>query len=214
MSTTTQAQRNALNDPSLWLLFASNAATIFFALKEGWNLSSIMWVYWFQSIVIGFFNFIRILQLNEFSLDLSGAERPMIDSFPPVRRVIKIFLAFFFAIHYGGFHLGYFMFLLSGIFLRESESVVMPFDPLYILFAAIGFFISHLFSYLYNKPRDTKQQNIGQLMGYPYIRIFPMHLTIIVGTFSGGALLLFLLLKTAADCLMHIQHHYIKQGEG
>jgi hypothetical protein len=59
--------RNLLNDPSLLFLLTSNVITIFLAIKENWNLSTIMLVYWFQSVIIGFFNFIRILQLEEFS---------------------------------------------------------------------------------------------------------------------------------------------------
>ena len=48
-------------------------------------------------------------------------------------------------------------------------------------------------------------------MFFPYLRILPMHLTIIVGGAIGsagtGALLFFLVLKTIADVIMHRIEH-------
>jgi hypothetical protein len=101
MSVNNLPQRNLFSDPSLWLLLFSNLVTIFFATKEGWNLSTIMWVYWFQSITIGLFNFIRILQLKEFSTEgfkINGQPAQ------PTQGTKK-FTAFFFLFHYGFFTL-------------------------------------------------------------------------------------------------------------
>ena len=80
-------------------------------------------------------------------------------------------------------------------------------DWKYILFAALIFFLNHCFSYIYNKPRDTELQNISKLMFYPYLRIIPMHLTIIIGVFTSGGLLIFLILKMMADGIMHVFEH-------
>ncbi len=71
--------------------------------------------------------------------------------------------------------------------------------------------MNHLFSFRFNRRRDqTKKPNIGAVMFWPYARILPIHLTIILGTgvMDGShALILFLGLKTAADLVMHaIQH--------
>jgi len=53
--------------------------------------------------------------------------------------------------------------------------------------------------------------NIGTMMFFPYLRIIPMHLTIIFGSDyakgSSGALILFLVLKTIADLIMHMIEH-------
>src|SRR3990167_815468 len=107
-----QSKRNLLTDPSLWLLLFSNLVTIFFATKEGWNLSTIMWMYWFQSITIGFFNFVRILQLQEFTTEgFSINGQPA----QPTRGT-KIFTAFFFLFHYGFFHVAYFALLITGTY--------------------------------------------------------------------------------------------------
>ena len=205
-----QPQRNLFGDLSLWFLLLSNLATVFFATKENWNLSTIMWIYWFQSITIGFFNFIRILQLKEFSTE--GFE---INGQPaqPTQGT-KIFTAFFFLFHYGFFHFVYMMFLLTGTFTKTYGNASNFIELKYIFLASLLFFINHLFSYFYNRPKDTKKQNIGSLMLYPYARIIPMHLTIIFGSAFGGALPFFLVLKTFADGIMHIvEHNVLRKGE-
>lgn len=60
--------------------------------------------------------------------------------------------------------------------------------------------------------RDRKiKPNIGTVMFFPYLRIIPMHMTILVGSIftggSAGALILFLGLKTATDLIMHMIEH-------
>jgi len=203
-------KRNLLADSSLWLLLFSNFITIFFATKEGWNLSTIMWVYWFQSITIGFFNFVRILQLKEFStegLRING------QSVEPTQST-KIRTAFFFLVHYGLFHFGYMAFLLSGNFAISYGQNFGILELKSIFLTAIIFFVNHLFSYFYNKPKDSRNQNIGNLMFYPYLRIIPMHLTIILGSYYVNALPIFLVLKTFSDAAMHIVEHWvIRKGE-
>jgi len=205
-----QSQRNLFGDPSLWFLLLSNLATVFFATKENWNLSTIMWVYWFQSITIGVFNFIRILQLKEFSTEgfkINGQPAQ------PTQGT-KIFTAFFFLFHYGFFHFVYMIFLLTGTFTKAYGNTPNFIELKYIFLTALLFFINHLFSYFYNRPKDTKKQNIGSLMFYPYARIIPMHLTIILGSFFVSALPFFLILKTFSDAVMHIvEHKVLRKGE-
>lgn len=205
-----QSQKKFFNDPSLWFLLLSNLAMIYIATKENWNLSTIMWVYWFQSITIGLFNFIRILQLKEFSTEgfkINGEPAQSTQN-------TKNFTAFFFLFHYGIFHLVYMIFLLTGIFTKAYGNTPNLSELKYILLTALLFFINHLFSYFYNKPIDTKKQNIGSLMFYPYVRIIPMHLTIILGSAFAGILPLFLVLKTFADGIMHIvEHNVLRNNE-
>ncbi len=197
-------------DFSLLFLLFSNGVAIYFAVTENWKLSAIMWVYWFQSMTIGFFNFIRILELKEFS-----TEGFRINNQPaqPTQRT-KIFTAFFFLFHYGFFHFVYMIFLLTGIFTKTTENALNFVELKYIFGTALIFFFNHLFSYFYNRPKDTKKQNIGALMFYPYARILPMHLTIIFGSAFGGALYLFLGFKTLADVIMHVvEHNVLRKGE-
>jgi hypothetical protein len=73
------------------------------------------------------------------------------------------------------------------------------------------FLVYGCFSFFYNRKWESKQkQDTGKLFGFPYVRIIPMHLTIIfggilsAGTFKGRIpLAIFMLLKTVVDAAMH-----------
>jgi len=209
-----QPRRNPFYDWSLWSLLLANGVTILLAVTQNWNVLALMWVYWSQSIVIGFLNFLRIRQLREFS-----TEGLIINGHPvePTQET-KNHIARFFLLHYGGFHLGYFIFLsvfsLTGILGNAAGNGLDSADSKYIVPTALLFLGNHVFSYFYNRPSDTGRQKIGTLMFYPYARIIPMHLTLILGVFLSGGLLLFLLLKTLADLIMHVvEHRVLLKGE-
>ncbi|MEI8175042.1 MAG: DUF6498-containing protein, partial [bacterium] len=169
-------------------------------------------------IIIGIFNFIRILTFKEFSTDKFTINNQSI--FPTKR--IKIFAAFFFLFHYGMFNFGYFIFVLVNPFsintiLNAKNSSRSVFTTTVAIGIAI-FFINHAFSFFYNRKADDKRRpNIGRLIFFPYVRILPMHITIfliiLLGAFVGGivessgTLLLFLILKMIADVLSHIFEH-------
>ncbi len=187
-------------DPSAWSLLAANLITIGLALWERWDLAPLMWIYWGQSCIIGWFNFARILSLKEFSTEnFKINDRPAAPT-----RGTQIFTAFFFLFHYGMFHLGYLVFML------KQHALVSP-DRMPVLICIGVFFVNHLFSFQHNLEGDRRQKrNIGKLMFFPYARIIPMHLTIILGAEVAGGpavLLLFLALKTVADLVMHGVEH-------
>lgn len=189
-----------LTDPSIISLLVSNLIIITLAVVQRWEVSTVLWVYWMQSIIIGFFQFLRILSLKKFS-----TENFKINSQPALpTNNTKIFTAFFFLFHYGFFHFIYAIFLFN-FFTNQ------PLDFTYLFLGGLIFFLNHFFSYRQNKIIDEhKIQNIGTLMFSPYARIVPMHLIIVFGAILGqSALLVFLLLKTLADLLMHTIKHKI-----
>ncbi len=190
-------------DNSLRALIGSNLVTIIFAVVENWPLSTVMFVYWAQSIIIGVFHIRRMLNLESFTTDgLKMNGSPV----APVERS-KRMIAGFFALHYGFFHLVYFVFVLEAI----------GDDPTpghwWALAAGVGVFaVNHAFSYLENREMDrTGSPNLGTMLFLPYARIVPMHLTIVIGaSLAGGsrtALVFFLILKTGADAVMHVVEH-------
>ena len=189
-------------DRSVVVLLLSNLFTIGLALYQHWDVYVLMWVYWGQSVIIGYFNFRRILDLDKFST--AG----FLINDQPVKptRATQRQTAVFFALHYGIFHLVYLGFL-------GAETNVPGGFPVFDVLLCIGvFYLNHWFSYRYNREQERERvPNIGSIMFFPYIRIIPMHLMIIVGvTFLGGnagALVVFLLMKTAADVAMHIAEH-------
>lgn len=194
------------SDLSLWALIVSNLIVIVWALIEGWPLAIIIWVYWSQSVTIGILWFFKILTLKQFS---TKGVKINNRSVKPTRGT-KIQTAVFFLIHYGFFHFIY------AIFLCVHYKAVMIWP---ILLMAGVFVIYQSFSFFYNKKWEDKQKpNIGKMMFFPYARIIPMHLTILFGgilsggTFAGKvSLVLFMLLKTFADVIMHV---FEKKGFG
>ena len=160
-----------------------------------------MWVYWAQSVVIGCFNWKRILDLKRFST------KGLLINDQPVQptRATQRQTAWFFLFHYGLFHLAYFFFLSE----KKPPSGMTVFG---IAACALAFLVTHGFSYWHNRQRDlNRTPNIGTIMFLPYARIIPMHLTIILGSYcaenSTGTLVLFLALKTLADVIMHMVEH-------
>jgi hypothetical protein len=198
------------------MLIAANLFTVFFAVKERWDLGEVMQVYWWQNVIIGLFTVVRLLTADRMPCYAgkgpggSGLSMPASVSWP---LAIKMALAGFFVLHYGFFHFGYWEFLHFGGERTNSGFMVI----------ATGiFFVNHLFSFFYHHRRQDGPQDLPAIMMGPYPRIIPMHLTIILGMFimamtgvAGASeslaevivLILFLGLKTAIDVQMHLAEH-------
>lgn len=187
-----------LKDPSTISLLISNILVIILAVVQKWDVSEILWVYWVQSIIIGFFQFLRILFLKNFSTNNFTINNQ------PVKPTIsiKVVTAFFFLVHYGLFHFVYAIFLFK-FFSKQS----LDFTSIFL--GGLIFFLNHTLSYFHNRIVDQQRtQNIGTLMFTPYVRIIPMHLIIMFGVILGqSVLIIFLLLKTITDLVMHIFKH-------
>jgi hypothetical protein len=196
-----------MRDRAILGILATNAITLAVALWQGWPMLLMLWPYWLQSLVIGWYARKRILALTTFSTDGFRINGQAVEPTDATKRST----ANFFALHYGFFHFGYFVFLLAISAIGEFGRAPTSLDLL--LFAALGFgfWLSHRQSHRLNLAADTRgERNIGTLMALPYARVFPMHVTIILGAMLGGgagALLLFTALKTVADVLMHVVEH-------
>jgi uncharacterized protein DUF6498 len=195
-------------DRSVWLLLVSNLIVIILALVQRWSIGELLWIYWWQNVIIGFFNWRRILNLKSFSTDgfkIDGRQ-------PEATLQTQKSTAWFFLLHYGVFHVVYCIFLIS---------VLPKPTPDFLVHGAIGlaiFLFNHAFSYLYNREQDAAgSPNIGTIMFFPYARIVPMHLIIILGGSIGSGsmwlLFVFLLLKTVVDMLMHAISHRLGKVE-
>lgn len=195
-------------DASATALLATNLFTMFLALWQKWNVGDLMLAYWAQSVTIGYFNFQRMRSLKDFTtagLKMNGSS---VRSTKTVQREVS----WFFAAHYGLFHVVYFIFLLAGAVKAELD---LP----WVLLSVVGFIANHAFSYRHNRVSDEGRKiNIGTLLFFPYARIIPMHLTIIFGGLfisksNSLVLLLFLALKTIADLIMHFVEHSLGLGK-
>lgn len=189
------------------LVFA-NLGTIALALIFQWPVGSLLWPYWAQSVIIGWFSRQRMLALGHFSTDgFEVNNQPVEPTYETQRSSAN-----FFTLHYGFFHFVYLIFLIG----LASDLALL--DWVGVATAALAFAYNHYASYRRNIAADAEgEPNIGTLMFLPYLRIIPMHLTIILGgalmqaNASAWAVLLFGVLKTGADVAMHIAEHRILQ---
>lgn len=205
--------KDALLDSSFWAVLLGNVISIYLAITQKWPLGEIMWVYWFQSIIIGATNVWRMAALKKFSTkDLKMNDQPI-----PETPEGKWSLIAFFIAHYGIFHFIYAGFLWGSI----SPAEIPPVHVTTLMLSVISFILAHTYSLRRNIEDDLKEPtpNIGTLMMFPYFRIFPMHFTILFGgilaggTFEIYAVLFFMGLKTLADVGMHVAEHKILRGE-
>lgn len=192
-------------DLSLLGILFGNVLSIVMAFIYGWDMGQIMWIYWGQSVAIGVMNFIRMLALKEFSTEgLKSNGSPV-----PETMAAKRGIAFFFLFHYGIFHAVYAGFLWEEMPLNE-----VAMGTAMLMMSCLAAFIGgHSFSYMHNLKADFRQKkpNLGTIMFYPYLRIIPMHLTIILGGATGLGMAIFMTLKTLADIGMHMVEHHLFQ---
>ena len=195
---------NRMSSDDTWRgLLIANVVTAAFAIYFHWTLADLLWPYWIQSVIIGWFSRKRILALKGF--DVAGVrfnDKPVTET-PDTKRNI----ANFFALHYGIFHLVYLFFLLT----RHRGGDWRFWLP--ILGAGVAFAVQQSLSYRQTIDAITAgRPNIGTMMALPYLRIVPMHAAILSGvaltdTLNLAALALFTLLKTVADIGMQVVAH-------
>lgn len=214
----------ARSDHAALGIVASNLLTLLIAWWQDWPLALMLWPYWCQSLIIGWYARKRILALGTFSTEGFRINDKAVEPTPQTQRST----ANFFALHYGLFHFVYFIFLLAMSAMSGEPAASgggMPTVPpsfdrihgsdlLLVLGLSVAFWFSHRASHREHVAADLRRvPNIGTLMFMPYLRIVPMHLTIILGMALGDdwGRLLFGSLKTIADVLMHkIEHRWLQ----
>jgi hypothetical protein len=98
--------------------------------------------------------------------------------------------------HFGIFHLAYVVFIFSGVISGDTPNL-----DLGLLVCCLAFLVNHGYSYM---------PNVGTMMFTPYLRVIPMHLTVLLGgAFAGTGLFVFMILKTISDILMHWVEHKV-----
>lgn len=185
-------------DASLILLLAANVFAAVTAVRGGWDAGLILWTFWFQSVIIGIFATLKILTLRQFSTE--GMRMNGHTLAPDASAKKKVALFFFF--HYGFFHFIYALFL-GGNFGTPDMTVLFP--------VVAAFLVNHAVSFVMTLVGEADQvKHLGTMMFTPYYRIIPMHLIIIVGSLFAGSVwyvILFFVLKTFADVLLHMMEH-------
>jgi hypothetical protein len=192
-----------LSSESAIALVVANLVPLAGVLFFGWDLGSIMVLYWIESGVIAFYTVLKIAIVG---------------------KLAAIVAVPFFVGHFGGFMIAHFL-LIYSLFLRGRSSEWVPgasaelyaiFTPIWISIAAL--FISHGVSFFTNfiGEREYEAANVSGLMQAPYSRVIVMHMTLLLGGWivmligmPAGALVVLLLLKTAVDLHAHRREHAV-----
>ena len=200
-------------------LILANFIPIIGVIFFNFNIAQILILYWFETLIIGFFTILKIFYLpNEKSIS------KFISSFSFLFRFglsILFYLIFIIAmISVTGYYSGpinifeifkiTFSIFFNGSYLENLLSII----------SLLSLFISHAFSFYLNFIRleEDKLSNLRMLENLPFSRIFQLHLSIVFGGFilimlkilkAGsisliGVLLLLILFKTYEDLNAHI----------
>ena len=185
--------KRLLTDPSFLLLLAINLYCIYYYDQNPTEFKTLVWLYWFQSVLIGLFNFIDLLTIKKVDYTGWSAGGSKLEN-------SKGCTAFFFLFHYQAFHLAYALFI--AIQLHGTGKI----DFRFLSIGIVAFTLGSLVHLIQNKIRQqTIPVNISKLFFTPYLRIVPMHLMILGPAFLGWkASTIFLVLKTMADLIMHM----------
>lgn len=185
-------------------LVAANVVTLIAALWFEWPLGTLVWPYLAQSLIIGWFARRRMLDEPNVSTEgLTNEDGVQVPNNEQGRRST----ADFFVLHYGFFHAGYVFFTVTQTGWPSRG------DTLGIAALAVSFAFTHAHSFRANRPAEEGRPiSLGALLFVPYLRIVPMHLTILFGGLMMGAaqgfpVALFVVLKTVSDVAMHYAEH-------
>jgi hypothetical protein len=201
--------RHIWADLSTWALILTNVITIMAAYIQQWPFSTILWVYWIQTLMIGFFAFLRAVSLAD--LSPGGVDRLSRRLHHEGRlRAGVFFLAHFTLVQVC---LTLILWVLIGPITSVNIGILIP--------SALLFFGNHLFSYVYHKKSDRiVYKNIGLTVFRPYLRLLPVLVSIlfagmIVAAFFiireehlfPVAFLVLFVCKTSADVYAHRFEH-------
>ena len=189
------------SDIPLISLIMSNLVPLAGVLFFHWDIATILFMYWFENIVIGIYNSVKMAKAEgKTQTTVKGVTHPDAG---------KNFFISFFIFHYGFFTLvhGIFVFALFG---RPDAALFS------LLLSIISLFVSHGFSYVHNfiNKEEYKKVSPKLLFIQPYKRIFIVHLVILFGgaiaAMTGTSLVALIILvglKTSLDIFFHKLEH-------
>lgn len=178
-------------------LVAVNLFALAGPLAFGWSLSALLFLYWFELVIIGVFTLEKMRRAE--GLGTLGKSRS--------------YQAIFFIAHYATFC------VLYGAALRRviaGPDATLEGSRIALAIAVVAFAASHAASFKLNfldRREFSKTTSLAQMF-LPYERAVPVHVAIVIAAvaargFEGSALSLTLLaaVKLGADLTMHLLHH-------
>ena len=203
---------------AIGLLVAANLVPLAGVLYFGWDLVTLVALYWLENGVVGVFAIGRILTAdavdpNPTPMTING--RPVSPGRLRSPVLARALLTPFFCIHYGMFWLvhGVFVwFALPQMFAGSGRPVVFPDLPV-VLVAGVALFASHAASFAFNWMAGGEHlaSTPAREMQAPYARVIILHVTIVLGAFAVSflgapiwALVVMVVTKTFIDLAAHL----------
>lgn len=199
-------------------LIAANAIPLLGVLFFGWNVWTILIVYWLENGIVGAFNVAKMAKAEGDTVDTPGT---LLINGRPASSAAKFGLIPFFVMHYGIFWAVHGVFVLTlpvfgSMGPDGGQDMAMGFSPVTILVAVVALTISHAVSFWFNFLGAGEYRRVtaaGQMFA-PYGRLVVLHITIILGgaaiAFTGApaaAIVILVLLKTLMDLVFHLAEH-------
>lgn len=200
------------------LLVVVNCIPLAGVLWLGWDLSTIVALYWVENGVVGVYAMAKIATAEAVDPDPPAVTingRRLSDAQMRQPSSARAVLLPFFALHYGGFWFVHGVFVLFALPAMWSEMGAPGGGPSLaaILWAVPFLLLSHGASFLYNWwwGGERLTSSPSREMTAPYARVVVLHLTIVLGAFVVAALgapiwalVLMVALKTIADLAAHL----------
>jgi hypothetical protein len=192
------------------LLILANLVPLAGVLWFGWDLVTLVAVYWAENGVVGVFAVGRILTAAR---DSPAGSDDAAGSHGVAARLV---LVPFFVLHYGTFwvvHGIFVWFALPMVFSTMGASPPGGPDLAVVLTATFALLASHGASFVLNwiLGGEYRTSSASEEMGAPYARVIVLHMTIILGAFAVaivgapiGALVVMVVLKTVIDLSAHL----------
>lgn len=175
---------------SAFVLILANLIPLGGVIFLNWQLTSIIFIYWTESISVGFFNILKMIMIGTHKNELAAS----------------LLLIPFFVIHYGLFTAVEGL-VIATIFGLPKTPVALP---------ATFLFLSHGYSFIDNFMSKNAHENrvMKKQMFIPYKRVVAVQVFVILGGFAvlklGTpiiALCILIIAKTAIDILFDSAEH-------
>lgn len=200
--------QNTLKDPTALMLLAANVITLGMALAFDWGVLTIMWTYWIQSAIVGFFIATRLIGTVEEYFKTTI----LFYFFYYVSLAVYVFVIWLVPLGM--------LFLCGEKYLRFTfnENSNLFVDGYAIILAGLSFLTAHVFSFIYYL-RIPIKMNFPEEVKANLPRVLPMSIVITLGCLlllsgvpTNVIIVLIFLLKIPTDILMHNIKH-AKQRE-
>jgi hypothetical protein len=193
--------------PSAVVLILANLIPVYGVAFLGWEVFPIILLFWFENVVIGFYNALKMAFARPADVG---------------RWIGKVFMIPFFSFHYGMFCFVHGIFVVVLFGRGATESLDNPGVAMFVgalagagvTWAAVALFLSHGFSFAWNYvgKGEYRRATLENLMKQPYARVVVLHVVIIASGFLVMALgvpaiglVLLVLLKIGVDLTAHLK---------